>query len=76
MSKAQNRNVSTTIREEDYQFLKQYNLHVSAALSIGIQTIKKMFLNENVGLSNEDIQLVKSLLDENRTVLKRLGEAD
>ena len=76
MSKSQNRNVTTTIREEDYQFLKQYNLHVSAALSIGIQTIRKMFLNEKVGLSNEDILLVKGLLDENRTVLKRLGEAD
>ena len=76
MSKPQTRNVSTTIREEDYQFLKQYNLHVSAALSIGIQTIKKMILNEQVGLTNDDIQLVKNLMDENRHVLRRLGEAD
>jgi post-segregation antitoxin (ccd killing protein) len=76
MSKTQTRNVSTTIREEDYQFLKHYNLHVSAALSIGIQTIKKMFINEKVGLSDEDIQLVNTLMDENRNVLRRLGEAD
>ena len=76
MLKTQTRNVSTTIREEDYQFLKQYNLHVSAALSIGIQTIKKMILNEQVGLTNDDIQLVKNLMDENRHVLRRLGEAD
>ncbi|MHA1619612.1 MAG: hypothetical protein ACTSVZ_10060 [Promethearchaeota archaeon] len=76
MAKTQTRNVSTTIREEDYQFLKQYNLHVSAALSIGIQTIKKMFTNEQEGLSKDDINLVKSLMDENRNVLKRLGEAD
>ncbi len=81
-TQAQTRNVSTTIREEDYKFLKHYNLHVSAALSIGIQTIRKMFQNEHVGLdeqvglSNDDIQLVKELLDENRNVLKRLGEAD
>ena len=76
MSKTQTRNVSTTVREEDYQFLKHYNLHVSAALSIGIQTIKKMFTHEKVGLSNKDIQLVNSLMDENRNVLKKLGEAD
>ena len=76
MVKTQTRNVSTTIREEDYQFLKQYNLHVSAALSIGIQTIKKMILNEQVGLTKDDIQLVKNLMDENRHVLRRLGEVD
>lgn len=76
MLKTQTRNVSTTIREEDYQFLKQYNLHVSAALSIGIQTIKKMILNEQVGLTKDDIKLVKNLMDENRHVLKRLGEVD
>ena len=76
MLKTQTRNVSTTIREEDYQFLKQYNLHVSAALSIGIQTIKKMILNEQVGLTKDDIQLVKNLMDENRHVLRRLGEVD
>ncbi|MHA1674666.1 MAG: hypothetical protein ACTSYI_13690 [Promethearchaeota archaeon] len=50
--------------------------YVSAALSIGIQIIKKMFLNEQVGLSNDDIQLVKELVDENWNVLNRLGEAD
>ena len=76
MPKTQTRNVSTTIREEDYQFLKHYNLHVSAALSIGIQTIKKMFVNEKVGLSKEDVQLVNNLMDENRNVLKRLREAE
>ncbi len=76
MLKTQTRNVSTTIREEDYQFLKQYNLHVSAALSIGIQTIKKMILNEQVGLTKDDIQLVKNLMDENRHVLRRLGKVD
>jgi len=35
-----------------------------------------MILNEQVGLTKDDIQLVKNLMDENRHVLRRLGEAD
>ncbi len=76
MSKAKTRNVSTTIREEDYHFLKQYNLQVSAALSIGIQTLRNIFSDGQSGLSEADMKLVKDLMVENRNVLKRLGEAE
>ncbi len=76
MSKTKNRNVSTTIREEDYQFLKEYNLQVSAALSIGIQTLKNIYLSRQSTISNTDMELIRDLMDKNRNVLKRLGEAN
>lgn len=74
MSKTKNRNVSTTIREEDYQFLQEYNLQVSAALSIGIQTLKNIYLSQQSTMSHTDMELMRELMDKNRNVLKRLGE--
>ena len=79
MSKPKTRSVSTTIRDDDYNFLKDYNLQVSAALSIGIQTLKNIFNKDQtsrIGLLDKDIELVKNLMNENRNVLKRLGETE
>ncbi len=74
--KLKTKNVTTTIKENDYDFLKENNLQVSAALSIGVQTLRKIYETGQVQLSSEDIQLVKELMEENRNVLKRLGEPD
>jgi len=77
MDNVKTKNVTTTIIEGDYEFLKRHNLQVSAALSIGVQTIRKMF-EDNVlaPLHHEDRELVSRLINENKRVLKRLGEAD
>jgi hypothetical protein len=71
------KNVTTTIIADDYEFLKEHNLQVSAALSIGIQTLKRLFeRNNKTPISDVDRDLINRLISENRKVLKRLGEAD
>ena len=42
-SKPKTKNVTTTIKEDDYRFLKENNLQVSAALSIGVRTLRHIF---------------------------------
>lgn len=77
MENTKTKNVTTTIIEDDYEFLKRHNLQVSAALSIGVQTIRKMFENTVIApMQNDDRELVARLINENKRVLKRLGEAD
>lgn len=77
MEKPKTKNVTTTIIEDDYVFLKQHNLQVSAALSIGIQTLRRLFeAKAKAPIQDEDRELVSNLINENRRVLKRLGEAD
>jgi ribosome-associated toxin RatA of RatAB toxin-antitoxin module len=77
MENVKTKNVTTTIIEEDYEFLKRHNLQVSAALSIGVQAIRKMFESNVIApMQNEDRELVTRLINENKRVLKRLGEAD
>jgi hypothetical protein len=77
MDTTKTKNVTTTIIEDDYEFLKRHNLQVSAALSIGVQAIRKLFENNVISpMPNEDRELVNRLIQENRMVLKRLGEAD
>jgi ribosome-associated toxin RatA of RatAB toxin-antitoxin module len=77
MENVKTKNVTTTIIEDDYEFLKRHNLQVSAALSIGVQAIRKMFDSNVIApMQNEDRDLVNRLITENRRVLKRLGEAD
>ena len=77
MENTKTKNVTTTIIEDDYEFLKRHNLQVSAALSIGVQTIRKMFESNVIPpMQNEDRELVNRLINENKRVLKRLGEAD
>ena len=41
--KNKTKNVTTTIKEDDYKFLKENNLQVSAALSIGVRTLRNIF---------------------------------
>ncbi len=77
MENAKTKNVTTTILEVDYEFLKHHNLQVSAALSIGVQTIRKLFESNVIApMHNEDRELINRLIDENRRVLKRLGKSD
>jgi hypothetical protein len=77
MSKSKTKNVTTTIIEDDYEFLRVHNLQVSAALSIGIQSLKKIFEEPpETQLSPDDVSLIKEILQKNKNVLKRLGEAD
>jgi hypothetical protein len=77
MSKTKTKSVTTTIIEEDYDFLRAHNLQVSAALSIGVQSLKKIYETEPESqLSTEDVNLIKQILQDNKKVLKRLGEAD
>ena len=75
-SKLKTKNVTTTIKEDDYKFLKENNLQVSSALSIGVQTLRNIYETGQVKMSSEDIKLVRELMKENRNVLKRLGESD
>jgi hypothetical protein len=42
-SKPKTKNVTTIIKVDDYKFLKENNLHVSDALSIGVRTLRKLF---------------------------------
>ncbi|MBN2156994.1 MAG: hypothetical protein JW776_13200 [Candidatus Lokiarchaeota archaeon] len=74
--KQKTKNVTTTIKEDDYKFLKKNNLQVSSALSIGVQTLRNIYETGQVKINSEDIKLVRELMDENRNVLKRLGESD
>ena len=77
MENPKTKNVTTTIIEDDYEFLKRHNLQVSAALSIGVQTIRKIFESNVIApMQSEDRELVTRLINENKRVLKRLGEAD
>lgn len=72
------RNITTTIREQDYLFLKQRNINVSSVISIGIQTLKNLFGEKEEDHSNieDDLLLAKKLMEDNRYVLKKLGEAE
>ena len=75
---AQSKSVTTTIREEDHDYLKRLNIPVSAALAIGINVIKKMTspaILEDTTLSDEDVRLVDEILTRKRELFKRLGEA-
>ncbi|MHA1110323.1 MAG: hypothetical protein ACTSRE_04435 [Promethearchaeota archaeon] len=74
--KHKTKNVTTTIKEDDYKFLKKNNLQVSSALSIGVRTLRNIYETGQEKMSTEDIQLVKDLMKENRSVLKRLGESE
>ena len=56
--KLKTKNVTTTIKENDYDFLKENHLQVSAALSIGVHTLRKIY---ETGLYPEDIQIIKDL---------------
>ena len=74
--------VTTTILNEDYAFLKEHNMQVSAALSIGVQTLRKLFSKSDIddksveGTSlKSDLPMIKRILEENREILKRLGES-
>lgn len=72
------KSVTTTIREEDHDYLKRLNIPVSAALAIGVNVIKKMTspaILEEPTLSAEDIHLVDDLLTRKRELFRRLGEA-
>ena len=74
--KPKTKNVTTTIKQEDYEFLKKNNLQMSSALSIGVQTLKNIYHTGEPMMSSDDIKLVKRLMEENRNVLKRLGETE
>lgn len=80
--KKNTKKVTTTILQDDYQFLKEHNMQVSAALSIGVQTVRKMFSSsgnevqpgEKTSLKS-DLPMIKRILEENREILRRLGES-
>lgn len=72
--KQKTKNVTTTIKEDDYRFLKKNNLQVSSALSIGVQTLRNIYETGQVKMSSEDVKLVRELMNENRNLIKRLGE--
>ena len=80
--KKNTKKVTTTILQDDYQFLKEHNMQVSAALSIGVQTVRKMFSNpgnevqtvEKISLKS-DLPMIKRIREENREILRRLGES-
>ena len=74
--KKNTKNVSTTILVKDYSFLKNHNLQVSAALSVGVQTLRNIYEGTLPKLKSNDVQLIQGLIDENRAVLKRLGESE
>ncbi len=42
-SKPKTKNVTTTIKVDDYHFLKENNLHVSDALALGVQLERTIF---------------------------------
>ncbi|MHA1679620.1 MAG: hypothetical protein ACTSUE_01340 [Promethearchaeota archaeon] len=81
-SQKETKKVTTTILNDDYNFLKEHNMQVSAALSIGIQTLRKLFLKPdtdpkplNETSLKSDLPMIKRILEENREILKRLGES-
>ncbi|MFX0103553.1 MAG: hypothetical protein ACFFCS_28585, partial [Candidatus Hodarchaeota archaeon] len=81
-SRREVKKVTTTILDDDYEFLKDYNMQVSAALSIGVQAIRKMFSrpgNETQYLENASLKyglpMIKRMLEENREILEILGES-
>ncbi len=74
--------VTLTITENDRNFLKEHGVPVPAALAMGVQAIRELFSKPGIASLpldevslKADLPMVKEILEENRVVLKRLGEA-